>query len=994
MPIAVLDERYEFQRDFVRQLVEENGFIERTDRDFNMAYAMDIDLLFDFLYKTQEETMLDLEAIYKEDLRETLVNFINGEITKRGSSLLDVLKNGVEIGNRKLDLMYTKPATDYNTDLVEKYQGNIFSVAQEVRPKEGERVDLVLFLNGLAIIALELKSEFQGQDIDDAMVQYMKDRDPKSRLFLWKAGCFVCFAMDTSQVMMTTRLEGDKTFFLPFNKGRGEGIYTGGGNPENEDGLPVSYMWEEVLTKDSILDLIKRFIFIERKEEEDEFGDRTRIKETVIFPRFHQLDLIRKLVEDIRVNKTSLNYLIQHSAGSGKTNSIAWLAHRLVSLHDADNRVIYDTTIIVTDRVVVDRQLQKAVMSLDHAHGLIRIMDESCSSQDLKLALEGNTKIVATTIQKFPYIVDELKNLRDKNFAVIIDEAHSSTAGKNMQAVTQSLGSDDQDYEDEDDFILDQIKKSGKQANVSMFAFTATPKPTTLRMFGRLNKNGNYEAFHLYSMRQAIEEGFILDVLQNYTTYKTMYEINKEVEEDPELKTSDAKRQIAMFVDLHDTNISQRVQIIIEHFRNNVMENLGGQAKAMVVTASRPAAVKYAKAFEAYVNKQGYDDIHALVAFSGKVTLDGDEKTYTEVGMNQMSEDKLPDAFDSDAYNVMIVANKYQTGFDQKKLSAMYVLKRLRGVNAVQTLSRLNRVCPPFDKTVFVLDFTNDYEDIKNAFAPYYTTTLLANDLSANKIKDLLTSIEAYNIIDPIYVDEVNEIIFKKRKGNLTAKESRALEHKLRKAKVELERYPEEDQRNFIVSLRSFKRFYEYLVQVSCFEDLDVHKYYIYISYLLNMIKPGGGLRIDIKDKVKAQNFKQVQGETHINERQVSKPFVKIPLAGALDLPPEKKERLSEIIAEINAKTGSNFDLDMATNAAMQIRDIMLKSDALRTSAKNNTEKDFKFSYFSNVEDALIQGLGQNQDFYSYLLNNQDVQKEVLGIFMSEIYKSLRASGE
>ena len=994
MPIAVLDERYEFQRDFVRQLVEENGFIERTDRDFNMAYAMDVDLLFDFLYKTQEETMLDLEAIYKDDLRETLVNFINGEITKRGSSLLDVLKNGVEIGNRKLDLMYTKPATDYNPDLVEKYQGNIFSVAQEVRPKEGERVDLVLFLNGLAIIALELKSEFQGQDIDDAMVQYMKDRDPKSRLFLWKAGCFVYFAMDTSQVMMTTRLEGDKTFFLPFNKGRGEGIYTGGGNPENEDGLPVSYMWEEVLTKDSILDLIKRFIFIERKEEEDEFGDRTRIKETVIFPRFHQLDLIRKLVEDIRVNKTSLNYLIQHSAGSGKTNSIAWLAHRLVSLHDADNRVIYDTTIIVTDRVVVDRQLQKAVMSLDHAHGLIRIMDESCSSQDLKLALEGNTKIVATTIQKFPYIVDELKNLRDKNFAVIIDEAHSSTAGKNMQAVTQSLGSDDQDYEDEDDFILDQIKKSGKQANVSMFAFTATPKPTTLRMFGRLNKNGNYEAFHLYSMRQAIEEGFILDVLQNYTTYKTMYEINKEVEEDPELKTSDAKRQIAMFVDLHDTNISQRVQIIIEHFRNNVMENLGGQAKAMVVTASRPAAVKYAKAFEAYVNKQGYDDIHALVAFSGKVTLDGDEKTYTEVGMNQMSEDKLPDAFDSDAYNVMIVANKYQTGFDQKKLSAMYVLKRLRGVNAVQTLSRLNRVCPPFDKTVFVLDFTNDYEDIKNAFAPYYTTTLLANDLSANKIKDLLTSIEAYNIIDPIYVDEVNEIIFKKRQGNLTAKESRALEHKLRKAKVELERYPEEDQRNFIVSLRSFKRFYEYLVQVSCFEDLDVHKYYIYISYLLNMIKPGGGLRIDIKDKVKAQNFKQVQGETHINERQVSKPFVKIPLAGALDLPPEKKERLSEIIAEINVKTGSNFDLDMATNAAMQIRDIMLKSDTLRTSAKNNTEKDFKFSYFSNVEDALIQGLGQNQDFYSYLLNNQDVQKEVLGIFMSEIYKSLRASGE
>lgn len=990
MLTPIYDEKFEYQRDFVDHLVEENGFIERKNSCFNRAYAMDIDMLFDFLYKTQEDTMLELEAIYKKDLKETLVNFINGEITKKGSSLIDVLKNGVEISNRKLSLMYTRPATDYNKDLVDKYENNIFSVMQEVYPNDKERVDLVIFLNGLAIIALELKSEFRGQDVEDAIKQYTEDRDPKSRLFLWKAGCFVCFAMDTSEVMMTTKLDRSKTFFLPFNKGRGEGIYTGKGNPETEDGLPVSYMWEEVLTKDSILDLINKFIFIERKEEEDEDG-KIKIKETVIFPRFHQLDLIRKLIEDVKFNKTSQNYLIQHSAGSGKTNSIAWLAHRLVSLHDSDNKVIYDTTIIVTDRVVVDRQLQKAVMTLDHAVGLIKVMDNSCSSQDLKAALEGNTKIVATTIQKFPYIVDELKNLKDKTFAVIIDEAHSSTAGKNMQAVTQSLGSEDNEFEDEDDFIIDQIKRSGKQSNVSMFAFTATPKPTTLRMFGRLNKNGNYEAFHLYSMKQAIEEGFILDVLQNYTTYKTMYRINKEVKDDPELKTSEAKRQIARFVDLHDTNISQRVQIIIEHFKNNVMENLGGQAKAMVVTASRQAAVKYAKAFEEYVKKQAYDNIHALVAFSGKVNLDGDEKIYTEVGMNRMSEDKVPDAFDSEDYNVMIVANKYQTGFDQKKLSAMYVLKKLRGVNAVQTLSRLNRVCPPFDKTVFVLDFTNDYEDIKNAFAPYYTTTLLASDLSANKIRDLLTSIEAYNIIDPIYVDEVNEIVFKKRKGNITAKESKALQHKIRKAKVELDRYTELEQINFVHELKNFKRFYEYLIQVSCFEDIDIHKYYIYISYLLNLVTPGnGGIRIDLRNKVKADNFKQVKGETHEGEKQVSKPIVKLPVADPIEIGDDKKELLSEIIAEINAKTGSKYDVDLATTAAMQIRDIMMKSDELRRSAKNNTENDFEFSYFSNVEDALIEGLGQNKSFFSYLLDHPDAQKDVLGIFMPEIYKSLR----
>lgn len=574
---------------------------------------------------------------------------------------------------------------------------------------------------------------------------------------------------------------------------------------------------------------------------------------------------------------------------------------------------------------------------------------------------------------------------------MIIDEAHSSTAGRNMQAVTQSLGSDDNEFEDEEDFIIDQIRRSGKQANVSMFAFTATPKPTTLRMFGRLNSNGNYEAFHLYSMKQAIEEGFILDVLQNYTTYKTMYRINKEVEEDPELKTADAKRQIFRFVQLHDTNISQRVQIIVEHFKSNVMMKLGGQAKAMVVTPSRQAAVKYAKAFEEYVTRQGYDDIHALVAFSGKVTLDGENQVYTEAGMNQIAESELPLAFDTDAYNVLIVANKYQTGFDQDKLCAMYVMKRLRGVNAVQTLSRLNRICPPFDKTVFVLDFTNDYSEIKEAFAPYYTTTLLASDLTPGKIKDLLTGIEAYNIIDPIYVDEVNAIVFKKRKGNITAKESAALQLRIKKAQIELERYPEADQKDFVAKLRNFKRFYEFLIQVSCFEDLDVHKYYIYISYLLNLVTPGtGGICIDLRDKVKADNFNQVKGETHQQEKQVSKPVVNLPVADPIDIPEDRKERLSTIIAEINAKTGSQFDTDVATTAAMQIRDIMMKSAELRTAAKNNSENDFKFSYFSHVEDALIEGLGQNQGFFSYLLDHPDSQKEVLGIFMPEIYKSLR----
>ncbi len=990
---SIFDEKYEFQQEFVEHLVAENDFIERKNKDFNRAYAMDIDLLFDFLYSTQKDAMEELESIYKKDTRETIVNFLNNEITKKGSSLLDVFKKGIEINNKKLELMYTRPATDYNKDLLEKYNGNIFSVMQEVIPKEGERVDLVIFLNGLSIMTFELKSEYSNQTYHDAILQYRTDRDPKSRLFLWKAGSFVNFAMDTSEVMMTTKFDGQSTFFLPFNKGKGEGIYTGAGNPEVSDKLSVSYMWEEVLTKDSILELISKFIFLEHKEEEDEATGKVKVKETVIFPRFHQLDLIRKLLADVKVNKTNLNYLIEHSAGSGKTNSIAWLSHRLVSLHDAYNNPIYDTIIIVTDRVVVDRQLQKAVLSLDHQAGLIKTMDDKCSSHDLQIALEGNTKIVATTIQKFPYIVDELRNLKDKNFAVIIDEAHSSTSGKNMIAVTESLGSDNSEFEDEDDIILDQIKKSGKQANVSMFAFTATPKPTTLRMFGRLNKNGNYEAFHLYSMKQAIEEGFILDVLQNYTTYETMYKINKAIEDDPELKTSKAKRQIARFIELYETNISQRVQIIIEHFRQNVMNDLGGGAKAMVVTSSRQAAVKYTQAFEEYAKKQNYDDIHALVAFSGKVKLDEDDTIYTEAGMNQMSESSVPEAFDSDNYNVMIVANKYQTGFDQKKLSAMYVLKKLRGVNAVQTLSRLNRVCPPFDKKVFVLDFANDYDAIQKAFAPYYTTTLLASDLTPSKIKEMLTSLEGYNVIDPLDVDRVNSLIFKKRKGSITRNEQKSLLMALKNSERRLKEHKEAHQREFIGKMKNFKRFYEYLIQVSSFEDVEVHKFYIYISYFLDMISlDDSGDGFDIKGKVKASNFVQKKGETHQNEKTISRPIVNLPMADPIDLPEVKREKLSEIIAEINAKTGSNYDVDVATNAAMQIRDIMMKSDTLKTSAKNNTEDDFKFSYFSNIEDALIEGLDQNQGFFSYLLDNEDAQKEVLGIFMSEIYKSLRAN--
>ena len=982
----ILSEK-EYQHFIMERLEQDNGYVIRKATSYDRLFAMDREMLFQFLNDTQPEAMDALQKIYKADLEDTIVSFINAEATKARGSLLALLKHGLEISNMKLELMYTKPATNFNRDLLAKYEKNIFSVMEEVWASDDERIDLVIFLNGLVIMSFELKCNAAGLSYQDAIYQYRVDRNPKTRLFWFKAGCLVNFAMDLEEVYMTTKLAGNATFFLPFNMGNGEGVNAGAGNPTYEDHYSVSYMWEDILTKDTVLDLISKFIFIESKESEDELTGKKKTSENVIFPRYHQLDVIRRVLADVRENRTSQNYLIQHSAGSGKTNSIAWLAHRLTSLHDADNKIIFDNVIIVTDRVVVDRQLQKAIMGMEHKAGLIRVMDDKCNSADLAMALNGNTKIIATTIQKFPYIVDSVKGLKNKTFAVIIDEAHSSTAGKDMAAVTQSLDAGEQEYADAEDMITDEIRRNGKQANVSIFAFTATPKSTTIMLFGRLNKKGQREAFHVYSMKQAIEEGFILDVLQNYTTYDTFFQINKEIEEDPRCKTAEAKRQIARFVELHETNIAQRVEVIVEHFRTTVMTELGGMAKAMVITASRQGAVKYRQAFEEYTKKKGYTDIHALVAFSGKVTLPDDPTEYTEAGMNGFPEDRLPKEFDGD-YQVLLVANKYQTGFDQPKLCAMYVLKKLKGVSAVQTLSRLNRICPPFEKKTFVLDFVNTYEEITNAFAPFFTTTLLSNSVTPTAIYDLEAQIDAYAVLDPDDIERANELLYK---PNISSKDKQKLTFYFKRSKNMIEQYDLLKQHEIVGNMRHFVRFYEFLLQVSCFEDVDLHKKYNFITYLLSYINikhPGGGFNLD--GKIKATNFVQKKAEEHTQSTLVAKPVVKLPTAESFGLTEAKEERLSQIIAEINSRTGKAYDNDVAVKAMLQIRDILMKSERLRTSAKNNTVQDFEFSYFDDIDDALIEGLEQNQDFFSLLLGNDEIKRQVLGIFTEEIYKSLR----
>ena len=990
----ILSEK-EYQRYIIERLVGEHGYVERKNFCFDAKFAMDREMLFKFLDETQPETMASLRKVFRDKTEDTVVAAINTELTKNRGSLIDVLKHGVEIANYKLNLFFRKPASGLNRELVARYEKNIFSVMEEVWATDDERVDLVVFINGLALISFELKCNFAGQSYHDAILQYREARDPNARLFRFKAGCLVNFAMDLNEVYMTTRLAGKGTYFLPFNMGKGSGVETGKGNPVFEDKYSVSYMWEDILSKDTLTELITRFVFIERHAERDEVTGKEREKENVIFPRYHQLDVIRKLLADVRVNHTTQNYLIQHSAGSGKTNSIAWLAHRLASFHDDNDNVVFDNVVIVTDRVVVDRQLQAAILGMEHKAGLIRVMDEKCSSADLAAALKGNTKIIATTIQKFPYIVGAVRGLKDKKFAVIIDEAHSSTAGKDMAAVSLTLGGGEVEIDEEaapdvEDIIADEISRHGKQANVSVFAFTATPKPTTLELFGKMNAKGQKEAFHLYSMKQAIEEGFILDVLQNFTEYKTYYQINKEIADDPRCKTAEAKRQIARFVELHETNIAQRIEVIIEHFRTTVMKELGGRAKAMVVTKSRASAVKYHRAFQEYIAKKGYSDIKSLVAFSGKVKLDGETEEFTESSINGFPESRLPREFDSDDYKVLLVANKYQTGFDQPKLCAMYILKKLRGVNAVQTLSRLNRICPPFDKKTFVLDFVNTYDEIVSAFRPYYTTTLLANSVTPSAVYDLEARLDGYFVLDPADVEAAANILCR---PPIDSKAKQKLNFYFGRVKKRMDDYDNFKQIEIASVMRHFVRFYQFLIQVSCFEDVALHKKFVFVSYLLSYLDismPGGGF--DLDGKIKAVNFVQKKEAEHGKEKMTSQPVVNLPTASAIVLPEDKQERLSVIIAEINSRTGKSYDNDVAIKAMLQIRDLMLKSDKLRTSAKNNTEKDFEFAYFDGIDDALIEGLSQNQDFFSLILNNDEIKKEVLGIFASEIYKSLRES--
>lgn len=1004
MPIRAdqLQEKKDYQRLIIDQLVQDNKYEERPNTAYRAGLAMDTEMLMKFLEDTQHRTLDQLRRMYNERTEETIINTINNEINKESRGLIDVIKNGVEFDNgATLKLMYRKPDSTINTDAVENYKKNIFTVMEEVYHKPDERVDLVIFLNGLAIFAVELKCNTSGQTYDDAIKQYKNERDPNTRLFKAKVGVLAAFAMDLQEVYFTTELKRRDTFFNPFNIG----VDNGKGNPINEEtGIRVSYMWEKIWKKDQVLFLLERFIYIKKKTHRDADTGREIKSKELIFPRFHQLRAVERVMNDVIKNHTSCNYLIEHSAGSGKTETISWLAHILSTVHDNHNINIFDNILVITDRIVVDRQLQEAILGIQHKSGQVKVMDDQCDSEDLAIALSGNTKIIVTTIHKFYYILnnDLLRNLENKKFAVLIDEAHSSTEGTYMRSVTNVLGAveaaeTEKDSEEgqktEEDQILEEIRKSGKQPNVSMIAFTATPKPETLQLFGTLNAQGHKESFDLYAMKQAIEEKYILNVLDNYVTWKTYCHINKAIQDDPELKSITAKRKMARYIDLHDTNIAQKAEIIIEHFRANVAGCLDGKAKAMVITSSRPAAVKYRQAFDDYISAKGYPGIKALVAFSGKVKLTKDGEEYTEVKMNGgIKEEDLRYEFDRSCYQVLIVADKYQTGFDQPKLVAMYVDKRLKGVAAVQTLSRLNRVCPPYEKTTFILDFKNSYDDIKAAFEPYYKETILFETLVPSDIRDMDRIIEDHEFLDYDDVAEFNRYLYQDTRS---FRDKQRMWLLLDRALKNITRRPEKEQMEIKKDIKSFLKGYCFLIQATAYENIELHKRYNFLTYLVKELNPGdGGNNFDIADKITVSDFRQKKLEEHKEEPMETKPEVKIKKPKPASIEEQQKKLLSQIIEEVNASYDKNYEPDFTTKAAMQIRDLLLKNadikERLEKSAKSNTIDEFRFTYDDCVQDALVEGFDQNVDFYTLLLNNEEVRAKFAAVFMNEVYRILR----
>lgn len=978
-----------FENFVEKQLTELHGYRLRNARQhYDKQRALDGELVLEFVQATQAKTWERYLAQFGERASDKLLDRIDVEIASRG--VLDVLRKGVDDQGIKFYLAYFQSDSAFNAEMQSKYEANILSVVRQLKysAKNENSIDTVLFLNGLPIFTVELKNAMTGQTVENAIKQYKEDRDPREKLLSFKR-VLVHFAVDTDLVYMTTKLDKLRTFFLPFNRGNDGGA----GNELNPDGHKTAYLWEDVWTKASILEIVGKFMTLQKEEVVDEKG-RKSIKEKLIFPRYHQRDAVQKIISDARVRGSGKNYLIQHSAGSGKSNTIAWTAHRLSELYDGDGeKKIFDSVIIITDRKVLDKQLRETVEQFAQVRGVVKKIEGS--AQVLKTALEDGEKIITTTIQKFGVIMDSVGELPGKKFAIIVDEAHSSQSGEGSKALRKSLHASDLDDaaradddsrvptgEDEVNKIAlaEQKARLGKLSSLSIFAFTATPKQKTLELFGDKQDDGSFEAFSLYTMRQAIEEGFILDVLQNYTTYRSYFEIAKawQQRDDKEYEKKKAQRLLFGYVDKHEHAIALKTKTITEHFHQHIEHLIDGKAKAMVVTKSRLHAVRYKQAFDAYLRDNGLP-YKAIVAFSGEV-FDGSDE-FTEAGMNGFPERETVEQFKKDEYKFLIVASKYQTGFDQPLLSVMYVDKKLGGVGAVQTLSRLNRTTPDKNET-FVLDFVNETDDIVDSFQPYYTTTVLSEATDQNLLYDLQRDILQFKAFS---TEEVEGFATEYYLGSAHDKLNKALDPVV----ARIEEHMEEELKEFKSKANDYLKRYSFVSQILLFEDSFFEKLYVFLKFLKKKLPvTKEELPTEILEQVNIDSLKIVKKSTAnislANEIGTLDPM------GAGDAhgdEPTELEILSRIIKDVNEKYGTEFTPEDKV-IANTLSKKLYNNESLDGSIESNARDIAKVKFDELFEKEMVSMVNDHFGFYQKVSKDKDVHEYMKDRMFDTIYRN------
>ncbi|GAB1419502.1 DEAD/DEAH box helicase family protein [Bacteroidales bacterium] len=984
-----------FETALVQSLIEQGGYTEGNAPDYSPELGMFKYEVIRFLQESQPKRWEKISAIHGADADNRVIQRLYKELDLRGS--LDVLRNGFVDYGVRFQMAFFQPASGLNPDAVDLYNKNNLKVYRQIyySTKVKNSVDVLLSLNGIPVATLELKNQFTGQNVGNALKQYSTTRDNREILFAFKKRCLVHFAVDQDEVFMTTKLDGSKTYWLPFNKGSNNGK----GNPQNPNGYRTAYLWENILQKDSWMEIIQRFVHLQTEEIEVE--GKIYKKEKLIFPRYHQLDAVREISKKVLEVGTGKNYLIQHSAGSGKSNSIAWLAYRLSSLHNAIDERIFDSVIVVTDRKVLDQQLQNTIYQFEHKTGVVQKIDKD--SSQLASALGYGTNIIITTLQKFPFVVDKVGELPERKYAVIIDEAHSSQGGEASKKLKEVLASksleqaisDDTDDYTGDDFVREQIERSaaarGQQPNISFFAFTATPKYKTLQVFGDKDDNGKPKPFHLYSMRQAIEEGFILDVLQNYTTYELYFKLTKAIEDDPNLNKKKAAKAIGKFVSLHPHNLAQKTEIIIEHFRDVVSKKIGGKAKAMLVCGSRLHAKRYFEEVGKYIKTKGYEnEIKILVAFSGKVIDDNAPDGVSEPEMTGYSEKELPTIFERDEYKILIVADKYQTGFDQPLLHTMYVDKKLSGVKAVQTLSRLNRMHPGKEDT-FVLDFANDRQTILDSFQPYYEITSVTEETDINHLYDLKARLDEFQVywtqeieaFANVYFDPKTKLNNPKHQKHLYAFTDPAVDRFKGIAE-------EEKQDEFKKGLRTWTNLYAFLSQIMPFIDSEFEKFYAYAKLLQTRLpKRELSESLHLDDEVALEYYRlQKIKEGSIELQKGEEGELSGTTEAGLKRAKDEEALLSEIINVLNDRFGTEFE-EADKLFFDQIEAELMDDETLQTQARVNKIDTFKFAFNDKFIDKLIGRMDQNQEIFEKILEDKVFGDLVKELMMKKIYKKL-----